>query len=174
MLKHRNSLQKSLCPVVMCPYLCGSEKVGFALGRPPRRGRSKRALPLRLRTACAAASFPRLGSHDIDSTYIPKFPRGDSKRKRRLRENRAITHIKDKHPHGIALFSLSLFLGLESPLDNLRGIERIDIVTSESWTLRGRVHQIEDEADSGSCCIFPLASGFHFGDCQREENTRVD
>ena len=24
-LKHRNSLQKSLCPVVICPYLCSSE-----------------------------------------------------------------------------------------------------------------------------------------------------
>ena len=24
--KHRNSLQKSLCPVVICPYLCSSEQ----------------------------------------------------------------------------------------------------------------------------------------------------
>ena len=25
-LKHRNSLQKSLCPVVICPYFCSSER----------------------------------------------------------------------------------------------------------------------------------------------------
>ena len=27
-LKHRNSLQESLCPVVICPYLCRARRVG--------------------------------------------------------------------------------------------------------------------------------------------------
>ena len=27
MLKHRNSLQKSLCPIVLCPYLCSSDSI---------------------------------------------------------------------------------------------------------------------------------------------------
>ena len=49
---------------------------------------------------------------------IPKFPRKDSKPKKRLRENRAITHIKDNNTHGIALFVWSIFLGLESLLRN--------------------------------------------------------
>ena len=30
-LKHRNSLQKSLCPVVICPYLCSSERTRYVL-----------------------------------------------------------------------------------------------------------------------------------------------
>ena len=41
-----------------------------------------------------------------------EFPRRDSKPKKRLRENRAIIHIKDNNTHGIALFSWSLLLGL--------------------------------------------------------------
>ena len=37
LLKHRNSLQKGLCPVVICPYLCSSESDCPAL--PPRSTR---------------------------------------------------------------------------------------------------------------------------------------
>ena len=33
-LKHRNSLQKSLCPVVMCPYLCSSDYLFVTLYTP--------------------------------------------------------------------------------------------------------------------------------------------
>ena len=57
--------------------------------------------------------------HPTD-VHIPKFPRGGSKPKKRLRENRrenrAIIHTKDNHTHGIAMFSWSLLLGLESLL----------------------------------------------------------
>ena len=45
---------------------------------------------------------------------IPKFPRRDSKPKKRLRENTVMIHIKDNITHGIALFSWGLFVGLES------------------------------------------------------------
>ena len=49
---------------------------------------------------------------------IPELPRRDSKPKKRLRENRATTQIKVDSIRGIALFSWSLFLGLESLLGN--------------------------------------------------------
>ena len=47
------------------------------------------------------------------------FHKRDSKPKKRLRENRPITHIKDNNTHGIGLFPWSLFLGLESLLRKL-------------------------------------------------------
>ena len=37
-LKHRNSLPKSLCPVGICPYLCSSDCSGLPLSGSPRRG----------------------------------------------------------------------------------------------------------------------------------------
>ena len=48
---------------------------------------------------------------------VSKFPRRDSKPEKRLRENRAVIHINN-NAHGIALFSWSLFSGLESLLWN--------------------------------------------------------
>ena len=53
----------------------------------------------------------------ILNTYIPKFPRGDSKPKKRLRENRAIIHQRQTHTWYRLVF-LDLFLGLESLLGN--------------------------------------------------------
>ena len=50
---------------------------------------------------------------------IWKFTRRDSKPKKRLQENRAVIQIKDEDAHGIALFSRSLFLDLESLLEKL-------------------------------------------------------
>ena len=44
-------------------------------------------------------------------SMAPKFPRRDSEPKKRLRENRAMTHIEDNSAHSIVLFSWSLFLG---------------------------------------------------------------
>ena len=45
--------------------------------------------------------------------YIPKFPRGDSKPKKRLRENRAIIHSKDiNNTHGIAFVFLESLWGI--------------------------------------------------------------
>ena len=49
---------------------------------------------------------------------IPKFPGRDSEPKKRLRENRTMTHIKNNDTQDKALFSRSLFLGLESLLGN--------------------------------------------------------
>ena len=66
-----------------------------------------------------ADGYPSLslaGSSRKCLDYIQEFPRRDSKPKKRLRENRAIIQIKDNNTHGIALFSRSLFLGLESLL----------------------------------------------------------
>ena len=54
--------------------------------------------------------------HSAHAYAIPKVPRSDSKPKTRLRENREIIQIKDNNAPGIALFSWSLFLGLESLL----------------------------------------------------------
>ena len=56
---------------------------------------------------------------------IPKFPRRDSKSKKRLRENRAITNIDDNDTHGVTLISWSLFLGLESLLRNSASCHRL-------------------------------------------------
>ena len=67
---------------------------------------------------CASTSLCVYLSSCLPLYTIPKFPRRDSKPKKRLRENRAIILIKDNHTHGIALFSLSLFLGFEYLLGN--------------------------------------------------------
>ena len=60
--------------------------------------------------------------HSVVSLSIslnsPEWLRRDSIPKRRLRENRATMHIKDNNTHGVALFSWSLFLGVESLLGN--------------------------------------------------------
>ena len=36
-LKHRNSLQKRLCPVIICPYLCSSERGAASAAKAQRR-----------------------------------------------------------------------------------------------------------------------------------------
>ena len=70
-----------------------------------------------LRDHIGPASAIRQGcSHT--HTHIREFSRGDSKPKKRLRENRAMIHTTDSSTHGIALFSWSPFLGLGSPLGN--------------------------------------------------------
>ena len=81
-----------------------------------------------------------LESNPLKFLIIPKFPRRDSKPKKRLREHRAIIHIKDNNTNGIALFSRSLFLGLESLLGN-------------SWI-----------------CLISISASFYFATCTSEKS----
>ena len=50
-LKHRNSLQKSLCPVVICPYLCSSETCTVTPSTSPLGAR-------RTATRCSVPTMP--------------------------------------------------------------------------------------------------------------------
>ena len=64
MLKHRNSLQTSLCPVVICPCLCSSDVfrskcIKHELGRLWRCTLNPRALERRLRNSCSRPSPSR-------------------------------------------------------------------------------------------------------------------
>ena len=67
----------------------------------------------------------------IPQSRIYEFPRRGSNPKKRLQENKAVMRIKHSNTHGITLFSLSLFLGLEPLLNNYW------IVAASPWPPRG-------------------------------------
>ena len=104
------------------PVLQGSVPFGAAQVRHFLKllARSRLGTPMRSSSgACFFSSaWPNAAGYGSSFSLIPEFPGRDSKPKKRLREDRAITHINNNTAHGVALSSRSLFLGLESLLGN--------------------------------------------------------